>query len=77
MRYLRPISRRLLPDDMLVLPSNGQGGYGDARMVRHARLELADGDDRSGSRPRPGTRGSLETKGARGRPRPRALAGAG
>ena len=43
MRYLRPIPRRLLPDDMLVLPSDGQGGYGDARMVRHVRLELADG----------------------------------
>lgn len=42
MRYLRPIPRRLLPDDMLVLPSDGQGGYGDARMVRHVRLELAD-----------------------------------
>lgn len=27
-----------------------------------------DGGDRSGSRPRPGTRGSLETRGARGRP---------
>ena len=27
-----------------------------------------DGGDRPGSRPRPGTRGSLETKGARGRP---------
>ena len=26
------------------------------------------GGDRPGSRPRPGTRGSLETKGARGRP---------
>ena len=37
MRYLRPISRRLLPDDMLVLPSDGQGGYGDARMVRGGR----------------------------------------
>jgi hypothetical protein len=42
MRYLRPIPRRLLPDNMLVLPSDGQGGYGDARMVRHVRLELAD-----------------------------------
>ena len=27
-----------------------------------------DGGDRPGSRPRPGTRGSLETRGARGRP---------
>ena len=43
MRYLRPIPRRLPPDDMLVLPSDGQGGYGDARMVRHVRLGLADG----------------------------------
>ena len=42
MRYLRPIPRRLLPDDMLVRPANGQGGYGAARMVRHVRLELVD-----------------------------------
>lgn len=43
MRCLRPIPRQLLPDDMLVLPSDDQGGYGDARMVRHVRPELADG----------------------------------
>ncbi|MDD6601758.1 minor capsid protein [Parafannyhessea umbonata] len=42
MRYLRPIPRRLLPDDMLVYPSDGQGGRGAARLVRHVRLELAD-----------------------------------
>lgn len=42
MRYLRPIPRRLLPDDMLVRPADGQGGYGAARMVRHVRLELVD-----------------------------------
>lgn len=39
MRYLRPIPRRLLPDDMLVYPSDGQGGYAGARMVRHVRYE--------------------------------------
>jgi hypothetical protein len=42
MRYLRPIPRRLLPDDMLVFPSDGQGGCGAARMIRHVRLELED-----------------------------------
>lgn len=42
MRYLRPIPRRLLPDDMLVRPADGQGGYGAVRMVRHVRLELVD-----------------------------------
>lgn len=42
MRYLRPIPRRLLPDDMLVVPSDGQGGREAARMIRHVRLELED-----------------------------------
>ncbi|MGI6535104.1 MAG: minor capsid protein [Eggerthellaceae bacterium] len=42
MRYLRPIPRRLLPDDMLVFPSNGDGTFGAAKMVRHVRLELTD-----------------------------------
>lgn len=39
MRYLRPIPRRLLPDDMLVWPSDGKGGFLATRMVRHVRLE--------------------------------------
>ena len=42
MRYLRPIPRRLLPDDMLVYPSDGQDGYAGARMIRHVRLERVD-----------------------------------
>lgn len=42
MRYLRPIPRRLLPDDMLVYPSDGQGGFGEPRLVRHVRLETTD-----------------------------------
>lgn len=42
MRYLRPIPRRLLPDDMLVWPSDGQGGLLEPRLVRHVRLELVD-----------------------------------
>lgn len=40
--FLRPIPRRLLPDDMLVYPSDGAGGYGDARLVKHVRFEMAD-----------------------------------
>lgn len=48
MRYLRPIPRRLLPDDMLVFPSDGAGGFSDCRMVRHVRFvradEMIDGD---------------------------------
>lgn len=43
MRYLRPIPRRLLPDDMLVfLPAEG-GGRGESRLVRHVRFERAEG----------------------------------
>jgi hypothetical protein len=42
MRYLRPIPRRLLPDDMLVYPADGAGGFGEARLVRHVRLELSE-----------------------------------
>ncbi|MDN0068609.1 putative minor capsid protein [Collinsella ihumii] len=39
MRYLRPIPRRLLPDDMLVfLPAEGDG-RGESRLVRHVRFE--------------------------------------
>ena len=39
MRYLRPIPKRLLPDDMLVfLPAEG-GGRGESRLVRHVRFE--------------------------------------
>ena len=36
---LRPIPRRLLPDDMLVWPAAGDGTLGPARMVRHVRME--------------------------------------
>jgi len=32
---MRPIPRRLLPDDMMVRPSNGDGSFGDARLIRH------------------------------------------
>ena len=39
MRYLRPIPMRLLPDDMLVWPSDGRGGFLQTRMIRHVRLE--------------------------------------
>lgn len=41
-RYMRPIPTRLLPDDALVYPTDGQGGYGAARLVRHVRLEVTD-----------------------------------
>ena len=41
MRYLRPIPKRLLPDDMLVWPADGKGGFGQTRMVRHVRFEFA------------------------------------
>lgn len=43
MRYLRPIPRRLLPDDMLVFLPDGAGGRGESRLVRHVRFERAEG----------------------------------
>lgn len=39
MRYLRPIPRRLLPDDMLVWVPEGDG-FAPAKMIRHVRFEL-------------------------------------
>ena len=39
MRYLRPIPRRLLPDDMLVWVPDPEGGFERARLVRHVRFE--------------------------------------
>ena len=43
MRYLRPIPKRLLPDDMLVfLPAEG-GGRGESRLVRPVRFARAGG----------------------------------
>ena len=37
MRYLRPIPRRLLPDDMMVWPALGDGSFGEVALVRHVR----------------------------------------
>lgn len=42
MRFLRPIPRRLLPDSMTVWPTDGAGGHGDARVVRHVRFDAKD-----------------------------------
>ncbi|MDY5271680.1 minor capsid protein [Tractidigestivibacter sp.] len=39
MRYMRPIPRRLLPDDMMVWPAAGDGSFGEAVLVRHVRFE--------------------------------------
>lgn len=39
MRYLRPIPRRLPPDDMMVWPAAGDGSFGEAVLVRHVRFE--------------------------------------
>lgn len=38
---LRPIPRRLLPDDMLVWPALGDGTLGECRIVRHVRMDWA------------------------------------
>lgn len=43
MRYLRPIPRRLLPDDMLVWVPDSEGGFERARLVRHVRFEYEQG----------------------------------
>ena len=42
MRYLRPIPKRLLPDEMLVYPPDGRGGYLSPLLVRHVRFEAAE-----------------------------------
>lgn len=43
MRYLRPIPKRLLPDDMLVWVPDGDGGFcSPARLVRHVRFERVE-----------------------------------
>ncbi len=39
MRYLRPIPRRLLPDDMMVWPAVGDGSFGEVVLVRHVLFE--------------------------------------
>ncbi len=42
MRFLRPIPRRLLPDDMLVRPAAGDGTFLPTALVRHVRFEHAE-----------------------------------
>ncbi|WP_417134897.1 putative minor capsid protein [Rubneribacter badeniensis] len=42
MRFLRPIPRRLLPDDMMVWPALGDGTLGEAALVRHVRFERTE-----------------------------------
>ena len=42
MRFLRPIPRRLLPDDMLVWPAVGDGTFGPTVLVRHVRFERCE-----------------------------------
>lgn len=39
MRFLRPIPRRLLPDDMMVWPARGDGSFEPTVLVRHVRYE--------------------------------------
>lgn len=41
-RYLRPIPKRLLPDDMLVWPAAGDGTFGRPALVEHVRFEMTD-----------------------------------
>ena len=50
------LGRKLLVSRARWTPTSSRGAAGN------------DDGDRPGSRPRPGTRGSLETRGARGRP---------
>lgn len=42
MRYLRPIPRRLLPDDMIVQLVGADGSRGESRLVRHVRFERSE-----------------------------------
>lgn len=61
---------RLVGRDRLVRGSAGSSWFRGRPWTPTSSRGAAgnDGGDRPGSRPRPGTRGSLETKGARGRP---------
>ena len=61
---------RLVGRDRLVRGSAGSSWFRGRPWTPTSSREVAgnDGGDRPGSRPRPGTRGSLETRGARGRP---------
>jgi 6,7-dimethyl-8-ribityllumazine synthase len=43
MRYLRPIPKRLLPDDMIVAPAKGDGSFGLPVQIRHVRFERTEG----------------------------------
>lgn len=38
-RWLNPIPRRFLPDEMLVYPAVGDGTFERARLLRHVRFE--------------------------------------
>ena len=42
MRFLRPIPRRLLPDDMLVWPAAGDGTFLPTVLVLHVRFERTE-----------------------------------
>lgn len=42
MRFLRPIPKRLLPDDMMVWPAAGDGTFLPTVLVRHVRFERTD-----------------------------------
>lgn len=59
MRYLRPIPKRLLPDDMLVRPADGEGGFKGCRMVRHVRLEREESVSNDGHRSADGGHGRV------------------
>ena len=71
MRYLRPIPRRLLPDDMLVFLPRRAAGRGESRLVRHVRFERAEGGRlRRAPLGRRGARDRVRGRGEqRGRPR--------
>ena len=42
MRYLRPIPKRLLPDDMIVRPARGDGTFDQTRQIRHVRFDRVE-----------------------------------
>lgn len=59
MSFLRPIPRRLLPDDMIVWPAVGDGTFGSSRIVRHVRMDWEQAVVDDGHRGADGGRGTV------------------
>lgn len=43
-KTLRPIPKRLLPDQILVYPSDGNGGYEQTKLLKHVRVDYTSAE---------------------------------